>query len=279
MADLITTASTIDATRSEFISEIILRELQAAPKLLPLVRNVSQFAIEGRKSIEFPHVGEFTVAERSDGATVDAQRLTYGTEKLDLDKSPSVQWLLEKKADVQSILRLEAINAQKAARAHARYIDSSIIETLVGGAPTANDVTYNAADIEGNILDIVEKMDEANCPEENRFVLFRPAQKKLLLKVANFVQADRRGTAQSLLSGELGEAYGLRFIMSNNQTTSFVDDVMVGFHSDAMAVGFQLNPFIDEQKAIEYGAGARRYAMDLLWGLDVQLENLIVKVA
>lgn len=280
MVDVVTSATTIDATRMEYIVEIVQRELAAAAKVRPLILDVSEFAIKGNQSIEFPKMSSFTVTEKADGGKVDASALTYTTDKLDLNINASVQWILEKKADVQSRLQLLQANIQRAASAHARAVDAKIIQTLFAGAAGANDVAYNGAAIEGNILDIVEKLDAANAPESDRFVLFRPAQKKLLLGVENFVQADRYGSNIPLVSGELGQAYGLRFIMSNNSSAGFVDDVMLGFHKEACAIGFQLDPLFDEQKAIEYGSGSMRYSLDQLYGVKaLQSGNLIVKVS
>lgn len=278
MADVLTTATVVDATRMELIVEMVQRELAAQAKVLPLITNVSQFAVKGVKSIEFPKLSSFSVTERSDGAAVDASALTYTTDQLDLNINASVQWILEKKADIQSQLMLLQANIQRAASAHARAVDAKIIQTMFAGA--GNTVVYNGAAIEDNILDIVKELDEANAPEDNRFVLFRPKQKKLLLGVDNFVQADKYGSNVPLVSGELGMAYGLRFILSNNTSAGFVDDVMIGFHKEACAIGFQLDPLFDEEGAIAYGAGAKRYALDQLYGVKaLQSGSLIVKVA
>lgn len=280
MADVLTTGTVVDATRMEFIAEMVQRELAAQAKVRPLILDVSEFAVKGHKSIEFPKLSSFSVTERADGAAVDASALTYTTDQLDLNVNASVQWILEKKADIQSRLQLLSANIQRAASAHARAIDAKIIQAMFAGAAVANDVTYNGAAIEDNILDIVKNLDSQNAPEDNRFVLFRPAQKKLLLGVDNFVQADKYGSNVPLVSGELGMAYGLRFIMSNNSSAGFVDGVMLGFHKESTAIGFQLDPLFDEQGAIQYGAGAVRYALDQLYGVKVlQSGNLIVKVA
>lgn len=267
MSDVNTTATTVDAVRRELIIETVQREIRAQAKMYPLVTDVSEFAIPGIKSIEFPKLGSFTVTERADGAKVDALALSYATDKLDLNKNLSVQWILEQKAKVQSAVALEIANAQRAASAHGLYVDKLILQALYAGADSANDVDYNGAAIEDNILDIVKTMDERHVPSEGRFVVFRPQEKKLILGIENFVQADRYGSPQTILSGELGMAYGLRFVMSSNTSTDFLDGVMVGFHKESLAIGFQIDPFYDQQGAIEYGAGAKRYALDQLLGL------------
>jgi N4-gp56 family major capsid protein len=280
MADVLTTATTVDATRMEFIVEMVQRELAAAAKVRPLITDVSQWAVKGNKSIEFPKASSFTVIERADGVAVDAAALTYTTDKLDLNINASVQWLLEKKADIQSRLMLLQANIQRAASAHARAVDTKIIQALFDGAAGANDVSYTPLTIENNLLDVVEKMDEANVPEEGRILLFRPEQKKLLLGIENLIQTNRYGSSEPILKGEIGMAYGLKFVMSNNTSADFVDGVMLGFHKESAAIGFQLDPLFDEESDIKYGAGAKRYALDQLYGVKVlQGGNLIVKVS
>lgn len=280
MADVLTTATTVDATRMEFIVEMVQRELAAAAKVRPLILDVSQWAVKGNKSIEFPKMSSFSVTERADGAAVDASALTYTTDQLDLNINASVQWLLEKKADIQSRLMLLQANIQRAASAHARAVDAKIIQAMFAGAAAGNDVTYNGAAIEDNILEVVKNMDEANVPEEGRILLFRPAQKSLLLGVENLVQTNRYGSSEPILKGEIGMAYGLKFVMSNNTSAGFVDGVMLGFHKESAAIGFQLDPMFDEESDIKYGAGAKRYALDQLYGVKVlQSGNLIVKVS
>jgi hypothetical protein len=168
----------------------------------------------------------------------------------------------------------------RAATAHARQVDTDIIEAMASGAASGNAVTYNASDIEDNILEVVQKLDEANAPEEGRFLIFRPAQKRLILGVANFVQAERYGSNIPVMQGELGMAYGLRFVMSNISTTTYIDGVMLGFHREALALGFQMDPIIDEEKDIKYGAGSKRYAVDQLYGYKtMQSGNLISVVS
>jgi len=280
MADLIYDNTEVAVTKMDFIVETVQRELAAQAKIRPLVTDVSEFAIKGHGSISFPKHGSFDVQKLGENQRADAQALVFTEDQLELDQLATVQYIIKKKADMQSRLRLEESLIGRAASAHARQVDKDILNELLDNAAAANDVTYNAGAIEGNILDIVENLDSQNAPEEGRFVMFRPAQKKLLLQVANFVQADRYGSNIPLVSGELGQAYGLRFVMSNIQSDSFVDGVMVGFHREALAIGFQMDPMVDEQSAIEYGAGSKRVAVDQLYGVKTLQEGkLVVKVS
>lgn len=276
MGDQIIDATEVSVTRMDYIVETVQRELAAQAKVRPLVSDVSEFALPGNVSISFPKLGSLSVQKLSEGQAADAQALTASEDQLDLDQLATVQFILKKQSELQSRLRFEDAMLTRAASAHARQVDTDILEAMASGAASGNDVTYNGSDIEDNILDVVKALDEANAPEEGRFLVFRPAQKKLILSVANFVQAERYGSNIAVVKGELGMAYGLRFVMSNISTTTFVDDTMIGFHREALAIGFQMDPTVDEEKAIKWGAGSKRIAVDQLYGYKVmQSGNLI----
>jgi N4-gp56 family major capsid protein len=278
MADKIIDSTEVNVTRMDYIVETVQRELAAQAKVRPLITDVSEFAMPGNVSISFPKLGSLSVQKLSEGQAADAQALTATEDQLDLDQFASVQFILKKQAEIQSRLAFEEAMVSRAASAHARQVDKDIIEAMVSGASSGNDVTYNASDIEDNILEVVQNLDESNAPEEGRFLIFRPAQKKLILSVANFVQAERYGSNIPIMQGEIGMAYGLRFVMSNITTDTFVDGVMFGFQREAATVGFQMDPIIDEQKDIKWGAGSKRIAVDQLYGYKVMQSGLLISV-
>lgn len=278
MADQIIDGTEVSVTRMDYIVETVQRELAAQAKVRPLISDVSEFAVAGNRSISFPKLGSLSVQKLAEGQAADAQALTASEDQLDLDQLATVQFILKKQSELQSRLKFEEAMISRAASAHARQVDSDIIEAMAAGGASGNDVTYNASDIEDNILEVVQKLDEAHAPDEGRFILFRPAQKKLILSVANFVQAERYGSNVPILQGEIGMAYGLRFVMSSLATTTFVDGVMLGFHREALALGFQMDPMIDEEKAIKWGAGSKRVAVDQLYGYKVMQSGNLISV-
>jgi N4-gp56 family major capsid protein len=265
MADQITDIPEVEVTRMDYIVEMVQRELAAAAKLAPTVRDVSEFALPGHKSISFPKLGSFSVQKLSQNQKADAQALTATEDQLDLDQMATVQWILKRQASEQSRLNMESALLSRAASSHGRQIDIDILDEIIPNA--AGSVSYNASDIEANILEVVQDLDEQFAPEEDRFMVFRPAQKTLILGVANFVQANRYGDNTPIMTGELGMAYGLRFIMNNNTTSNYIDGVMVGYQREGLALGFQIDPEFGEQDAIEYGVGSKRQALDQLYGV------------
>lgn len=277
MADSIIDLPEVDATRQETIAAIVQRELQAQAQMAPLVFDASPFGGPGDKSVEFPKLDSFSVQKLSAGSRADAQAPTSTTDKLSFDQLATVQFILKKQATLQSKIAFEQEAIKRAASAHARQVDKDLLDEMIANAAAANAVTFNVADYEGMILSMKQKLDEQHAPFEDRFVIVRPVDLKGLLGVSNFVQADRYGTQTSaLVRGELGMAYGFRFISSSILSTQFVNNVLVAFQKEGAALGFQMNPMVDEQKAIEYGAGSKRTAVDQLYGVKtLQLGKLI----
>lgn len=75
------------------------------------------------------------------------------------------------------------------------------------------------------------KLDEANVPQEGRYVVVPPWYYGMLLEDAKFVQVDASGTSEGLRNGIVGRALGFDVLMSNNAPLVTGDDyaVMAGY--------------------------------------------------
>ena len=114
MADLITGLPEVDATRQELVAAMVQRELKAQAIVASSVMDVSQFAEPGSKTIKFPKATSFNVEKKLSGSAASAQALTYTTDDLPLDQHAVIQWIIEKRASLQSRvnLEMEAINEE-----------------------------------------------------------------------------------------------------------------------------------------------------------------------
>lgn len=282
MADQITTTTEVEVTRRELIMSLVQRELAASANLAPTLFDISGFAEPGAKSVAYPRFGSFSVEKLVSGQPASAQTLLAAVDKLDLDQLASVQFVIPGQSELQSVVDLAPTFLARAASAHGRDFDQYMIELMCDNAAAGNNVTYSAGDVEGNVIELVQQLDEANAPKENRFCLFRPAVKSLLLKVSNFVQADRYGAqTTALIRGELGMAYGVRFIETNLTTDSFVDSgsgkiKMLMYQMEGLIYAFQMEPQVEEQPDIQYGVGSRRYAVEQLYGGKVTQSGLMI---
>jgi hypothetical protein len=51
------------------------------------------------------------------------------------------------------------------------------------------------------------------------------------------------------------------------------------FHREALAFGLQQSPQVEDQPAIEFGVGSRRYAVEQLYGMKVLQDGKGIAVA
>lgn len=88
---------------------------------------------------------------------------------------------------------------------------------------------------------LATKLDEANVPQEGRWVVVPPWYYGLLLEESKFVEADKAGTTAGLRNGIVGDALGFNVLKSNNCVLVTGDDyaVLAG-HPSAISFAEQI---------------------------------------
>lgn len=272
------------------VAEVVQRELQAQAKLSGLFRDYSELVGKGTASLKIPRSDSFSVQDR-DNATptaASAQNLTFSFDQIDLDQSKYVYYVIPGDVELDAKPSYELTAAQRAASAHGRNMDIVRLDELWGGADDSRDIDFvsGTSDIEDTLLQMIQKADEANMLDDGeRYLIIRPQERKQMLGVANFVQADRYGTSQALVSGELGSLYGVRVVVTNlagaTAATSggtFGDGNMVLCHRESLGFAFHRQPTHDMDKAIEYGAGSMAHTWDIKYGLKAMQDgDLIIR--
>lgn len=77
------------------------------------------------------------------------------------------------------------------------------------------------------LISLKVKLDEANVPDEGRYVIVPPWYHGLLLNEDKFVRVDASGTSEGLRNGQVGRAAGFDILMSNNVPVITGDDYAV----------------------------------------------------
>jgi len=265
MADLITGDTELAATKQDMIAEVVQRELIDASNLAGTIRDVSAFARPGNRSISFPKGDSFTVINRASGAAGDASQITYGNDKLDLDINAYLAWILDKQDVIESNIEAELDNAQRAARAMGKYVDTQIIAELetVGVAATAGAISR----------DVILEMRRDLCKRQGRLSEMTLAigcdDEEALLKISQFSDADVFGRPV-VEDGSLRKLYGVQVIVN----TQLASGAFYMYDSEGCALGFQQRPEMGSQSANEYGVGSQRVAMDQKFGVKgLQIEQ------
>jgi hypothetical protein len=193
-------------------------------------------------SISRPTIGTYTK-----GSTViNPEQLTDAQRQLLIDQSKYFAFEIDdidmRQAKNGGALMTEA--AQEAAYG-LRDVADSVIAGVYTGAAAANalgtvSVTTGALAIT-QLINLKVKLDNANVPNEGRYVVVPPWFHGLLLTDDRFVRVDASGTSEALRNGIVGRAFGFDILVSNNAPLVTGDDyaVMAG-HPSAISFAEQI---------------------------------------
>lgn len=267
--DKVFASTETDALRMEAIAEFAQRELIASAVVAPNVFDVSQFAVPGAKSIEFPRAGSFSVQRvASEEEESQAQTVTYATDKLDLDVQADIDWIIPKRSQLQSLLNLEQELAAGAARAHAADLDKNLIEHMEAGIASGDNVSISSNLALGDIAEGLRKLVAKNYPQNDITFVGSPELYEDMLGFSQVNAADTAGETAGLRQGSISPIYGVRFVFSS-QVEAVTGTARSGFmfHRESVALGMQQAPDFESQPDLK--ARGTRYSLDQLYGIKV----------
>ena len=262
MADVITGNTEIGNTKQDLIAAMVQRELAFKAKLTPYFTDLSSMVGPGMQSISVPKLSSFTVADRAEGSAGEISALTSSVDKLDLNQNLYVSWLIDPMTAIQSNIPAQLEFARRAAAAQARKIDELIISELGTIAHAFINVGANANVTYANVLTMVKELEENEAEMSDCVWLVSPTQKEAIFGLAEFKNQYQFGQAV-LPSGVIGTILGIPVVMHSGLSASQVYLA----EKASLAYAFQKSASYDEQNEIAYGVGAKRAAIDQLFGL------------
>ena len=268
MADALMGVTETSAAALAQVSKVAQVYLQQESKLLPTVTDYSSLAVKGASSIKLPRSGGFTVGDKGENVSVDAQTLTYAADTISLDQHRVVQFLLEDIADQQAMINVVQDALMKAAKDMAYDIDAKIKAELDNASTAAPDhvIQYTDTvneDIElADILEMRRLLVAQNIDPRECFLGVGAAQEKNMLLIDNFISAEKYGNNEAIMNGEIGKIYGMRVIVSNVFSVE-----SYAWHPSA--VGFAFQQGIRTQRDYDLANLAWRYSLDYLAGFEV----------
>ena len=263
MSDIITGNAEVGNTKQDLIASLVQRELQFNAKLSPLFTDVSIFAVEGSRSISFPKLTSFTVQDRSEGQSGDAQALTSTLDQLDLNINAYIAWIVDAMTKKQANIQVELEFARRAASAHGRYVDQKIIELgLRAGAGHFQNVGSDVNVTYTNLLDMHERYLKNDGLMEQGYWILSVAQHRAAMNLTELKSLDVFGEPV-IRNGMLTQILGMPVMIHNG----LADKEAYLAAKEAVIYGFQSGPALDEQKANQFGSGATRVSVDQLFGV------------
>lgn len=159
------------------------------------------------------------------GADITAEDIDDATQSLLLDQKKYFNFFLDDVDRAQSV-NGGALIAEATTRAGyglSQALDTYVLDLMGAGASAATPdhqiaqaTISTASDAYDNIVEWGVLLDEADVPEQERFVVVTPAFYGLLLKDQRFVSAGDDAAAATRANGRVGMAAGFDVYKSNN---------------------------------------------------------------
>lgn len=173
--------------------------------------------------------GNITINDYTRDTTINFQTLTDPLQELLIDKQKYFAFKVDDLDKAQADVDILEGYTSRAAIAIRDVVDTQLInhfadvdaDNIIGTdvAP----ITLTSANIYSYIVDLGEKLDNANIPPEGRYLIITPKFKAMLLKADEFTRATSLGD-QVVANGKIGTIAGFEvFVTTNNPA---VDDVV-----------------------------------------------------
>jgi N4-gp56 family major capsid protein len=192
------------------------------------------------RSISRPTIGTYT----KNSTTISPETLTDAQRALYIDQAEYFAFEMDDIDSAQSVGgEMEA--ALMEAAYGLRDVADQYVASMYTGAQSANQLgtvsVTTAALAYTQIRKLKVALDEANVPQEGRYVVVPPWYEGLLLEDDRFVRVDASGTSEGLRNGQIGRALGFNVLASNNAPLVTGDDyaVMAG-HPSAISFAEQI---------------------------------------
>ncbi|MDA8834536.1 N4-gp56 family major capsid protein [Candidatus Pelagibacter bacterium] len=294
-----------NTSAATFIPEIWSDEIVAAyQKNLVLANLVKKMSMAGKKgdTIHVPKPVRGDAHAKAENTAVTVQNATEGEVQISIDKHFEYSRLIEDITDVQALSSLRQFYTEDAGYALAKQVDTDLhsLATGLGSAGTSSTTylnnggtffvdatnglstyaadTVTTADVftDAGFRAIIQKLDDADVPMENRCFVIPPSVRNTIMGIDRYVSSDFVNNGQ-VTGGQIGQLYGIDVFVSTNcpvvetaadNTVSAVDSLgALLFQKDAIVMAEQLGVRSQTQYKQEFLANL--FTSDTLYGVNV----------
>lgn len=184
-------------------------------------------------TVRITSVNRPTIATYTKGSTsINPEQLTDAQRALLIDQSKYFAFEID---DIDMAQAVDGGALMSEAAAEAAYgladVADQFLVGLYTGVASANAIgtvsVTTGALAYTQLRRLKVKLDEANVPQQGRYVVVPPWFHGLLLEESKFVEADKAGTTEGLRNGLVGRALGFDVLVSNNAPLVTGDDYLV----------------------------------------------------
>lgn len=264
----VTTSTTAASIIEKRVSLQITETLIQNSVMMGAVRDFSALVGPGMDRLDIPNYTELAVQTVSETAAMTPQDPTIAADQLDLDQHKSIPFALSDRASVQAKLNMVADIVANAGKSLAADVDNALISEIVSGVSAAPDhklaLTANPDD---DIRTARRLLNVANVPMQDRFLLISPVFEEAMLGVTGFVEADKYGSTEPIMNGEIGRVFGFRVLMSTSaQAELGTDGGFIAFHRSCVAFARQIGMKFERERNVL--AQRDEYALTHLYGVQ-----------
>lgn len=290
-----------NTSAATFIPEIWSDEVRAQyEKSLVLANLVKKMGMTGKKgdTINIPAPVRGTATAKAAGTAVSIQSDTESNVAVLIDKHFEYSRLIEDITEVQALTSLRQFYTSDAGYALARQVDSDLhglavnlgdaagtyantnsyyVDATTGLTQYAAD-TVTASDVftDAGFRALIQKMDDADVPFDNRAFVIPPALRNAIMGIDRYVSSDFVSGAP-VQNGKIGNLYGIDVFVSTNCATSEAaadnavnaNDLKAALliHKDTFVLAEQMGVRSQTQYKQEFLANL--YTADQLYGVKV----------
>jgi hypothetical protein len=223
--------------------------------------------------VHIPRIGNLTVNNVGGDGSISPQANTESeySVTVNLWREASVD-ISDEAEDMVVMDGLAMKYAQKIGHALARDVEDELL-ALYPNLYTNGQYATEAANISDNmIIEGIVLLDDADVPDEDRFIIVRPVQRGELLKINKFISRDFQDK-KPVVSRVLGEIYGMPVLRSTRvkradyDSDATVESVNLMWHLEAFGLAMQAevkNKQLAETKLSKTIVGHHRFGVNNL---------------
>ena len=192
--------------------------------------------------VNIPVFSEVTVAEVTPGTESTAIDAVGTPVTITVDKWKVAKIEESEMMNIQDHVGYLAKAAESCAYGIAKVIDTdlgALFSALSSNSRYGSDGQAFSDDI---VIGLMEDLDEADVPNDNRVIIGDPSTKADALKIDKFVRNDYVRNPV-VATGQFGNIYNMKLLITNNLTAATTGNYGVMMHRDAIGLVIQANPY------------------------------------
>lgn len=288
-------------TADKFIPEIWSDEIIAAYKKSLVAANLfSKMSFKGKKgdTLHIPKPTRGDASAKSASTQVTLIAATETEVQVLINKHYEYSRLIEDIVETQALASLRKFYTDDAGYALAKRVDTDLLELGRGAnGGTAGDADYTGAYVnnastgaltayvdgtstavainDAGIRNLIQKLDDADVPMTDRFLIVPPSARNTLMGLSRFTEqafTGEVGGQNTIRNGMIGDIYGIKvYVTTNADTATAGGRIALLAHKDAFVLAEQMGVRSQTQYKQEYLGTL--FTSDMLYGVAELRDN------